>query len=108
MYQHKEKYTIDFRKVKYYYDMHFTIRDALDFPDYYGCNWSAFWDCLTDMYGDPIHIEIIGLDVIRRKFDGSSDKMIEILKRFKHFNNDLFCKDIVIEIVTDTGREFIE
>ncbi len=55
-----------------------------------------------------IHIEIIGLDVIRRKFDDSADKMVEILKRFKHFNNDLFCNDITIEIVTDTGREFIE
>ncbi len=49
-----KKYTVDFRKVKYYFDMHFTIRDSLEFPDYYGCNWSAFWDCLTDMYGDLI------------------------------------------------------
>jgi RNAse (barnase) inhibitor barstar len=45
MYQYKELYTIDFSKVQHYLEMHFIIRQALDWPDYYGCNWSAFWDC---------------------------------------------------------------
>ncbi len=108
MYQYKDKYTIDFRGVKNYYDMHFTIRDSLDFPDYYGCNWSAFWDCLTDMLGRPIHIEIIGLDVIRRKLDGAADKIVEILKELKHDDDDEYADEIIIEIVTDTGREIIE
>lgn len=101
-----KKYTIDFTKVNYYLEMHGVIWHALEFPDYYGCNWSAFWDCLTDMYGDPIHIEIIGLDVIEKKFGDSAEKMIEILKRFKHFNNDLFSDSIKIEIVEgDTRKE---
>lgn len=100
----KEKYTIDFRKVEYYLEMHFVIREALDFPDYYGCNWDAFWDCLNDMYGDPIHIEIIGLEVVERKFGDSAEKMIEILRRFKHVDNDLFSDSIKIEIVSGDTR----
>ncbi len=108
MYQYKDKYTIDFRGVEHYFDMHFTIRDSLEFPDYYGCNWDAFWDCLTDMYGDPIHIEIIGLDVIRRKFDDSADMIIETLKEFKHNYDDKYVNDITIEIVTENGTEIIE
>ena len=109
MYQYKDKYTIDFRKVKTYFEIHFVIRDALKFPDYYGCNWDAFWDCLTDMYGDPIHIEIIGLDVIERKFGAdTTQKMLEILKRFKHFNNDLFSDSIKIELVSGDARVSIE
>ena len=72
----KKIYTIDFTKVNYYLDMHAVIWHALDFPDYYGCNWDAFWDCLTDMYGEPIHIEIIGLDVIERKFGDAAEKMM--------------------------------
>ena len=103
-----EKYTIDFTNVQYYLEMHAVIWKALDFPDYYGCNWDAFWDCLTDMYGDPIHIEIIGLDVIERKFGDSAAKMIEILKRFKHFNNDLFSDSITIEIVSGDARVSIK
>ncbi len=104
MYQYKEKYTIDFTNVKSYLEMHAVIWHALDFPDYYGCNWDAFWDCLTDMYGDPIHIGIIGLEVIERKFGDAAKKMIEILKRFKHFNNDLFSDRIQIEIVNKSTR----
>lgn len=100
----KEIYTIDFTNVKYYLEMHAVIRTALEFPDYYGCNWSAFWDCLTDMYGSPVHIVIIGLEVIERKFGSAARKMIEILKRFKHFNNDLFSDTIKIEIVSGDTR----
>ena len=101
----KETYTIDFSNVNHYFEMHAIIKEALEFPDYYGCNWDAFWDCLTDMYGEPIHIEIIGLDVMERKFGvENAAKMIEILKRFKHFNQDLFSDDITIEIVSDDAR----
>ena len=107
MYQYKEKYTIDFRNVKHYQEMHLVIRDALDFPHYYGCNWSAFWDCLTDMVGRPIRIEIIGIDVIERKFDDAAEKMIEILKEFKHYDDDEFINDIQIEIVREVTRECI-
>ena len=103
-----KKYTLDFTNVKYFLEVHYIIKTSLDFPDYYGCNWSAFWDCLTDMYGDPIHIEIIGLDVIEKKFDNTANKMIEILRRFKHFNNDLFADIIKIKIVRDGKRSWLE
>ena len=94
-----KEYIVDFRDVKYYLEMHFVIRDALDFPDYYGCNWDALWDCMTNMLGRPVHIRIIGLDVIERKFDDAAEKLIEILKEFKHYEDDEFAKDIQIEIV---------
>ena len=103
-----KKYTVDFTNVNYYLEMHAIIWKTLDFPEYYGCNWSAFWDCLTDMYGDPMHIEIIGLDVIERKFGDSAEKMIKILRKFKHYNNDLFSNDIKIEIVSGDTRIAIE
>ena len=99
----KEKYVVDFTNVKYYLEMHAVIEKSLDFPDYYGCNWDAFWDCLNDMYGTSIHIEIIGIEVIERKFVNAAEKMIEILKRFKHFNNDLFSDIIRIDIIREDG-----
>ena len=96
MYQFKELYTLDFSKVNYINEVHQIIKEELDFPDYYGMNWSAFWDCLTDMYGEPIHIEIIGLEVIERKFEDAADQIVTILKRFKHYEES-FEKDIQIE-----------
>ena len=104
MYKYKDLYTIDFTNVEYYWQMHEIIRDALDFPDYYGCNWSALWDSLTDMYGEPIHIEILGLENIKNRFgEEIGDKMIEIFKRFKHFEKS-FENDIKIEIVVGKTR----
>jgi len=104
MYQFKEKYTIDFTNVKDYLEMHFVIRDALDWPDYYGCNWDAFWDCLTNMVGRPIHIEILGLDVIERRFDNAAKMMVDTLREFKHYEDDEFVDDIQIEIVSGNVR----
>ena len=51
---------------------------------------------------------IIGLDVIRSKFDNSADTMIKILKKFKHFGNDRFSDMITIEIVDENGRIAID
>ena len=104
MYQYKELYTIDFTNVQSYLELHFIIREALDWPDYYGCNWDAFWDCLTNMVGRPVHIEIIGIDVIERKFDNAARTMIETLKEFKHYDDDEYVNDIQIEIVSGDTR----
>ena len=103
-----KKYIIDFTEVNYYLEMHAVIWHAFEFPDYYGCNWSAFWGCLKDMYGEPIHIEIIGLEVIERKFGDAAKTMIEILQDFKHFGNDRFSNDIRIELVSGDVRISIE
>lgn len=104
MYQYKDIYSIDFSNVEQYLEMHKVIQASLDFPDYYGCNWDAFRDCLTDMVGRPVHIEIIGLEVIERKFGSASKKMLEILKEFKHYEDDEYANDIQIEIVSGDTR----
>ena len=30
--------------------LHRRIRKTFGFPDYYGENWDAMWDCLTDVF----------------------------------------------------------
>ena len=107
MYQYKELYTIDFTNVQSYLELHFIIREALDWPDYYGCNWDAFWDCLTDMVGRPIHIEIIGFNVIEEKFDDAAKTLLETLIELKHYEDDEFADDIKIEIVRGELREIL-
>lgn len=104
MYKFKELYTLDFRNVKNYMDVHRIIQKELDFPDYYGCNWDAFWDCLTGLIGDPIHIEILGLDVVERECNDKATIMIETLRELKHYNNDKYAHEIKIEIVNGEHR----
>lgn len=59
------------------------------------------------MEGDSIHIRIIGMEVIRNKFDDTADKMIEILKRFKSFIQE-FCDNVLIEIIDSNKTTTIE
>ena len=56
------------------------------------------------MIGRPIHIEIIGLDIVERKFDDAAEKIISILREFKHCDNDEYVSDIQIEIVSGDTR----
>ena len=46
--------------------LHQRIRKAFGFPDYYGENWDAMWDCLTDLFWvtDDRHIVVRGLDAL--------------------------------------------
>ena len=104
-----KKYTVDFRNVKYYLEMHKVIKEALDFPDYYGEHWDAFWDCITDIVGcEPMLIEIIGLEVIEQQFGDTASKMINILRRAKHWNHDKYSDITKIEIVDGDRRIEIE
>lgn len=100
MYQYKELYTIDFSEVRYYSDIHSVISKALDFPEYYGGNMSALWDCLTDMLGRNINIEIKGFDNLCKNFKEYSDKLLELFERLKSFDNGRYRREINISILS--------
>ena len=107
MYNFKELYILDFSKAEHYLEIHKIIKAELDFPDYYGCNWDAFWDCLTDMVGRPVNIRIIGIENIEKIFGSDeSDMLIDTLKEFKHYRNDKYSDQINIEIIKN-GNAFI-
>ena len=102
MYQYKEKYVLDFREVKYYLEFHAVIKKELDFPDYYGCNFDALWDCLTGMVGRPINIEIIGLENIERRFGDTAERLIDILKELKDYVKDEFPNSVTVNVIKES------
>ena len=110
MYSYKEKYTLDFSNIQDYGEIHKIIKKELDFPDNYGENWDAFWDCLTDMVDDEelLYIELIGLETVQKKNPKSSDMLYEILKRLKHYDNDWYYNSVKIEIVLGNARYEIQ
>ena len=80
------KYIVDFRKAKTYEDLHEILKKSLGFPDYYGKNLDALWDCLMD-YCYDWYIEIIGTDSIEKSLDNDMKKIIEVftdlIRRYK-------------------------
>ena len=39
---------LDLSRVSSTDDLHELVKTKLNFPSYYGRNWDAFWDCVTD------------------------------------------------------------
>lgn len=99
MYDYKDPCVVDFSKVTYYSEVHKILKEAFDFPDYYGENLDALWDCLTDISGEIINVEIHGLSVVRDKFDDTADELISIFREWKHYANDRHCDKTRIFII---------
>ena len=75
----KKIITLDLTNCKYLGEIHQRIKKAFDFPDFYGENWSAFWDWLkTECDADGV--EIIGEYTLSNEFDPHIRKMHEILQ----------------------------
>lgn len=43
---------LDFSLCNQNYGIHNLLKDKFGFPDYYGENWSALWDCLDWLFYD--------------------------------------------------------
>lgn len=60
------KIILDFTNMKYPAQLHKELKMKFEFPDYYGENWDALWDCLDGWYDDDedVIVEIMGLDTM--------------------------------------------
>lgn len=64
------------------FDLHQRFKEALDFPDYYGMNLDAFWDCIS-CDCDIDFVSIKGSKTICNELKPTMEKMLEILERNK-------------------------
>ena len=81
---------VDFSNIKYFDEAHKTLKKAFNFPDYYGENLDALWDCLDGDYcPNDAHIEIAGIRYLNDKFDGYGDKIKKIFEELpKEYGNE--------------------
>ena len=73
---------LDLTGCKYLAEIHERIRVAFHFPEWYGKNWSAFWDLLWSEC-DADKVVIKGENSLSSEFDISLSKMYEVLERNK-------------------------
>ena len=78
--KNKKVIKLDFTGCKTGWNYHERIRVAFNFPEWYGKNWSAFWDLLrTECDADKV--EIFGEHTLSKQFDEYINKTHEILQR---------------------------
>ncbi len=73
---------LDLTGCKYLSELHERIRIAFDFPEWYGQNWSAFWDFLWSEC-DADRVIVKGENTLSADFNAQLSKMHEILERNK-------------------------
>ena len=104
-----DMYIVDFSTVKYFHEIHEVLKRDLNFPDYYGGNTDALWDCLTDMLGDPSQIQIIGFENIAKRYSNEWNTIIDIIRKAKHAYDDKYSQTFFVTMIHEDGtREVIK
>ena len=60
--------------------LHDCIRETFGFPAYYGENWDAMWDCLTDVFfpAEERHITVEGLSALPKELQHYATTITDI------------------------------
>ncbi len=104
MYAVQDPYILDFSKADSILKVHQVIKAGLDFPNFYGCNLDALWDCLTEMVGGNVYIALENFDAVEQKFGEYAENLLETFRDFKHVSGDKYCGQITIEVVNKKAR----
>jgi len=79
--QEVRHFYFDLTGCKYLGTIHKRIREAFNFPEWYGENWDAFWDLYGYYTHDEMLVHVRGLETLPKEFDEDVASLIEILKR---------------------------
>ena len=78
----KKTAILDLTGCKDYHDFHQRIQKQLEFPEHYGANWDAFWDCINrDCEVDVVIV--VGSGTVAKELQPLVQTMIEILEENK-------------------------
>lgn len=80
-------------------EIHERIRTAFDFPEWYGGNWSAFWDLLWSEC-DADKVIVRGTKTLSQDFDKHIAIMRKILEREVSFRDNDYLEPFSYEIVS--------
>lgn len=74
-----EQIDIDLSNVMTSAQLHQTIAETLNFPDWYGCNWDAFWDAITKLVEMPNRLKLNEWSIFESRLPRDAKIMKECL-----------------------------
>ena len=69
---------LDFSGIKTYWELHEYLKKVFQFPDYYGRNMDALWDCLYCCYDSNTTIQLRNLNEIPEALREEINIMLEL------------------------------
>jgi len=74
--------TINVCNVKTSQELHSLLKESLEFPDFYGENWDAFWDAITGLVELPMVLQFISWSNLKEKLPADANALLECLNDF--------------------------
>lgn len=78
---------LDFTECKYYATLHELIKKAFGFPEYYGKNLDALWDCMRDFaysqHGQR-EVQICGVSQMPTELQGYFQEVMDVFYDIQH------------------------
>jgi ribonuclease inhibitor len=68
--------------------LHSELARIFDFPDYYGANLDALYDCLSGDIALPLRIIWINYNITRLKLGKDAEKVLKVMKDFAKVEPD--------------------
>ena len=76
--------TIDVNHIKTTKELHTLLKEVLDFPEFYGENWDAFWDAITGLVELPSIVQFIGWSNLEKELPTDAEVLLECLNDYKN------------------------
>jgi len=77
--ERRELVEIDLSGVTTSGELQLLLARSLGFPDWYGCNWDAFWDAITGLVAMPRRLRLIGWDGLAKRLPDDARIMQQLL-----------------------------
>lgn len=88
--------TLDLRQVHTKHDLHNLLASELDFPDWYGNNWDAFWDVIRDidLVTLPKRLILLGFKELSEKLPKDTEVLQKCFADLKQEYPSIVCEVI--------------
>ncbi|OMD68258.1 MULTISPECIES: barstar family protein [Paenibacillus] len=88
----KENVTLQVSNIQDSRELHLLLKRELDFPDFYGMNWDAFWDAITGLVELPETLSFNGWDKLTTVLPDDSQTLSDLLRKFNEKHPSWHCK----------------
>ena len=76
-----EQIIMNFSEIHTSKELHKYLKKELNFPDFYGMNWDAFWDAITGLVELPENLVIVGWDNLIKTIPEDAKNFKELMER---------------------------